>query len=391
MTNIQDILLTPSGELFLLFQDDAGEDRRGAPLPAVAARADLSPAGGAAQPDRRLLRRQPHLRARPGGHHRRAQRLPLPLLRGVQRRRGHGHSWPMLGFSRPITDRERLLARARVPARRHAGDAFTDTSFAWVNGMAADAAGRVYVAGVIIYCRVDPFNDHVRTLEYRYRIRRYERGSGDRFVVDGPWRRDRSYYLVEGTGFGSTRDPRGMQWAARRARPSTSPTRATTRSSATATRWGAPRRSSWTSAGRAADSMLLAQPLDVAVDSAGYVYVADTGNQRVLRYDPDGSVRGARGPEPGRRPPPLVRPVAITADNRQVYVADRGAGPGAPLLEAGLRRTTDPGGGPAAVGGRGGGDRARAGAGPATPGTWRASSRTRSGSTRRSRTATRSR
>jgi DNA-binding beta-propeller fold protein YncE len=97
-------------------------------------------------------------------------------------------------------------------------------------------------------------------------------------------------------------------------------------------RYGDPAGGAWSYkldlGGSGADSMLLAQPLDVAVDSAGFVYVVDAGNQRVLRYDPDGNRvmpwgRVDRTPdEPGT----LALPVAVAADNRQVYIADRGAG-----------------------------------------------------------------
>ena len=65
-------------------------------------------------------------------------------------------------------------------------------------------------------------------------------------------------------------------------------------------------------------------PSGVAVDPAGNIYVADTGNDRVCRFAPDGSedwCQGSRGPKaPGRFENP--RDVAFLAG--EVYVADTG-------------------------------------------------------------------
>ena len=54
--------------------------------------------------------------------------------------------------------------------------------------------------------------------------------------------------------------------------------------------------------------------------------MVDAGNLRVLRYDPDGNFVQRVDRNPDDVTAPLVRPVAVAADNRQVYVADRGAG-----------------------------------------------------------------
>jgi DNA-binding beta-propeller fold protein YncE len=77
--------------------------------------------------------------------------------------------------------------------------------------------------------------------------------------------------------------------------------------------------------GSGPDSMMLSQPVDVAVDSAGYLYMVDAGNSRVLRYDPDGRFVQRVDWNVGEVLVPLTGPVAVAADNRQVYIANRGA------------------------------------------------------------------
>jgi hypothetical protein len=51
----------------------------------------------------------------------------------------------------------------------------------------------------------------------------------------------------------------------------------------------------------------------------------DAGNSRVLRYDPDGRFVQRVDWNIGEVLLPLTDPVAVAADNRQVYVANRGA------------------------------------------------------------------
>jgi sugar lactone lactonase YvrE len=63
-------------------------------------------------------------------------------------------------------------------------------------------------------------------------------------------------------------------------------------------------------------------PRGIAVDNQGYVYVTDTGNKRVIVFDPDGQVMtqfGSEGFEPGQ----FNEPVGIDVDaDGNVYVAD---------------------------------------------------------------------
>ena len=342
MAGIQDILLTPSGELFLLFQDPVA--RRGhvyrypqsvpTPLaeltgPANDPTAAWDPAAVGFGGNRVFVLDQGDTSA---------ARVDRPSEYFAEYKADADTTTvPLHGFSRPIARlgaywhvREYYLDGRPVPDGSGGVAGFTDTSFAWVSGVAADVAPdgtrRVYVAGVILFCNVDPFDDHVRTLEFRYRIRRYLPGGGDRFVV-GPWRRDRTYLVIEGTGFGSAKDPRGMQWSAAQGPALYFADRGNNQ----VQKYGDPAGSSTSFkldiGGTGADSLLLVQPLDVAVDSAGCVYLVDAGNLRVLRYGPWGDfVQRVDGVHPSDVGRPLLGPVAVAADNRQVYVADRGAG-----------------------------------------------------------------
>jgi len=343
MENIQDILLAPGGELFLLFQDHAarrGEVRRypqskpepiSAPLPGL-----LNPTAVCFGANRIFVLDQGDSSAARSDF--RVVHPDSPdrwcLYVAEYDADVKPDTLTLEGFSRPITNvaaywhvREYLLDGTPVSS-------FSDTTFAWVDGVAADAAGRVYVSGAVMYCSVNPFDDRLRALEYRYRIRRYVRGSPDRYVVDGQWRKDLSYRLLEGTGFGSTRDPRGMQCSDAQGPALYFADFGNNQVQKYADPAGGTSSFKLDIGGAGPDSMLLSQPVDVAVDSAGFVYVVDAGNRRVLRYHPDGNSlrpwpRVDRNPDDDLPPdpkPPLVRPVAVAADNRQVYIADRGAG-----------------------------------------------------------------
>ncbi|MHB8618132.1 MAG: NHL repeat-containing protein [Chloroflexota bacterium] len=67
----------------------------------------------------------------------------------------------------------------------------------------------------------------------------------------------------------------------------------------------------------------LHDPRDLALDRAGNVYVADTGNHRVARFGPDGRFVSAWSDSASG---PLVKPVAVAAVRDGIVVADNQTG-----------------------------------------------------------------
>jgi NHL repeat-containing protein len=68
-------------------------------------------------------------------------------------------------------------------------------------------------------------------------------------------------------------------------------------------------------------------PEDIAVDQAGFFYVVDRDNKRVLRYSSAPPTFTKRvDEEQYTKGVPLDDPIAIAADTLRAYIGDRGAG-----------------------------------------------------------------
>lgn len=202
---------------------------------------------------------------------------------------------------------------------------FTDTTMAWVQGIAVDDQERVYVSGVFILVTVNPDNPFYFYRRFVWRIFRYVRGGGDPNLPGSNWHRDPAYVVEEGSGLGTASDPRGLDW---------SPVDGGALFIADTGNNRAQRRSDPPSTNDYllldSDKGALRAPNDVTTDLAGYSYVTDAADTAVFRFRAAGQGLGEFVQrvdlEPSASGQKLQRPVAVAADNDLVYVADAGRG-----------------------------------------------------------------
>jgi DNA-binding beta-propeller fold protein YncE len=207
---------------------------------------------------------------------------------------------------------------------------FTDTSFASVSGIAADAAGNVYVSGTAVVLDTLSTDQRIRTRKFVSRIYRYARGPryagvtpNDLNMPGANWHRDTTWVVLDGTGTSSVEDPRRMVWTASRGGAVFVADRGNNKAKLIGTSdlglGFVKLDGSETPTGTS-----FSGPEGVAVDGAGYLYVVDRLNQRVLRYDPDGAFVQQVNVEKNSDNLPLLDPIAVGVDNTLAYVADLG-------------------------------------------------------------------
>jgi hypothetical protein len=243
---------------------------------------------------------------------------------------------PPPGLPRPPVWDRRVTNLSIYPRVREYGllggdtiSTFADTTMADVRGIAADYQGQVYVAGTAIILEPDVSNPRIRTRQFESRIYRYIRGPRyaginppDRTLPGANWHRDSTWQVIEGSGVGSLQNPHRIDWML-------TPNGSRLYASDFNKNWIQVLSDQQSSTGYfaldgAATGTFFYQADDVAADEQGFIYVCDTGNRRVLRYgadDPfiqrvDISDVGGTGP--------LVRPVAIAANDTLVFIADPG-------------------------------------------------------------------
>jgi hypothetical protein len=202
---------------------------------------------------------------------------------------------------------------------------FTDTTMAYVRGIAADADGNIYVSGSAIILVPDVSDPRILTRTFEFRIYKYVRGPrypgvvpDDRRMPGAQWHRDTTFAIEDGSGVGTVMDPRGLFWSA-----AGGPALYV---ADFGKNWAQKVSDHVTNSGfyelDVAGGLSLNAPTDVKVDLAGFVYVVDSGNARVLRFDAGTSFIQKIDVEPdalGRR---LAHPVAVAVDDSLAYVAD---------------------------------------------------------------------
>jgi len=209
---------------------------------------------------------------------------------------------------------------------------FTDTSFAYVNGVAADDYGNVYVAGIAVVLDTLSTDQRIRTRKFASRIYRYARGAkypgvvpNDVLMPGANWHRDSTWVVVDGTGTSSVNDPRGIQWTPTSGGALLVADRANNKAKLIATYARdvglVKMDGSETPTGTNFNS-----PENVAVDDGGDLYIVDRLNQRVLRYDAAGNYVVTVNTELNSDGLPLLDPVAVGVNDSVAYVADPGRG-----------------------------------------------------------------
>jgi hypothetical protein len=206
---------------------------------------------------------------------------------------------------------------------------FTDTSLAYVRGIAVDAQERVYVSGSVIVLLSDPQDARIKTRILQFRVNRYLKvtpGTGNDPYMPGTdrWVRDQNYIVEEGSGLGTLSDPRGLYWSPGALGGGSQGLFAADFGK----NWVQKLSDAQSSTGQFlidADSSgsNLNGPVDVATDLASFIYLTDTGKGRVLRYDPLGQFVQRVDVEKDSDGRPLVVPIAVAADDSLVYVGDR--------------------------------------------------------------------
>ncbi len=330
MDNIRDVLLTPAGQLFLLFNDP----NRPVPRGSVGAYARLAPTGPQAPlggyPFHTLL--SPVAMCEDGNS-------VYVLDQGdtcLARKNPSGADCSSAGgWTGEITD---LASYWRVREFNAVGGGgggldtigtFTDTTLASVEGVAVDQQGNLYVSGTAIINVPDPFDERFHTRTFFHRIYRYRRGPRYPGVVPGDpnmpgalWHRDTTWVVEEGEGSGYIQDARGLLWRATDA--SHGLYAADAASGRIELLSDALKNSALLQINDDGHGNSMIGTLDVFADQLGNIYGTDTGHAHVLRFDAQGAFVQQVDSDPAG--PVLQRPVAVAADSEMVFVGDAGLG-----------------------------------------------------------------
>jgi len=199
---------------------------------------------------------------------------------------------------------------------------FTDTTMAWVQGIAVDQLQRIYVGGLYILVTVNPDNPFYHYRRFVWRVHRYVRGGGDPNMPGSNWHRDTGFEIEEGSGLGTVSNPTGLDWSSAEGGALFVADTGNNRGQ----RLGDP--------SSASDYLMLDtdagslnSPVDVSSDLGGFSYVVNGGQPGVFRYRGLGSglsemVQRVDVYSDTTSTNRMEQPIAAAADSNRVFVAD---------------------------------------------------------------------
>lgn len=204
---------------------------------------------------------------------------------------------------------------------------FTDTTFAMPFGIAADDQGRVYVSGLVVVLDTNQVDQRIRTRKAVSRVYRYRRGLRYPGVLDvnmpgtTAWHRDTTWVVFDGTGASSVSDPRGIHWSPLGPRPLFIADRGNNQAKSVSS---SELNVGFTRVDGSVTGAAFNHPEGVVADLAGFFYVVDRENSRVLRFTTSGEFIQRVDVEPNAEGLPLDDPVSIAVNDSLAYIADRG-------------------------------------------------------------------
>lgn len=209
---------------------------------------------------------------------------------------------------------------------------FTDTTFAYVYGVAADDLGNVYVSGLAVVLDTLSTDQRIRTRKFVSRIHRYARGPkypgvvpNDVLMPGANWHRDTTWVVLDGTGTTSVNDPRGIQWTPTRGGALFVADRANNKAKLIGT-YGRDIGLLRLDGSETPTGTNFNSPEHVAVDGSGDLYIVDRQNRRVLRYDGVGNFLVLVNLESNADGLQILDPVAVGVNDSVAYVGDLGRG-----------------------------------------------------------------
>ena len=205
---------------------------------------------------------------------------------------------------------------------------FTDTTFQQPEGIAADDNGNVYVSGYVAVLDTDQTDHRIRTRRLLPRIYRYARGPQYPGVIPigqnmpgANWHRDTTWVVKDGTGMSTVADPHRIVWSPIEGGALLVADSLNNKAKLIGT-YGQDVGLTWMSGADTPSQVLFSGPNAVAMDEAGYLYIVDRGNQRVVRYDIAGNYVQDVNVENNSDNLPLLGPGGLGVDDSIAYVAD---------------------------------------------------------------------